>query len=198
MEYRLPFKIRAVLGQATEQGYPLGGIMETPERLYLGTVSGFIPKPEPKRKGRPKTPAAKMLRYCRFLAEWANPVTNPQLLETAKPEARRRAFKTAAGDAAHESIQRKSQRDEAESVGWLEVLLHRDGAVEEVLVFPVSPGVASATSAVRIVGNGWRFRSGGITHGEIVLTIGANNPAAIQQRIERERTILCIHAPPDI
>ncbi|WP_156030188.1 hypothetical protein [Thiomonas sp. FB-Cd] len=67
-------KIRAMLGQRwTEHGYPMTGLVSTPDGDYLGTVNGFIPRPEPKRKGRPKTPAEKIRQYCAFLAQWANP-----------------------------------------------------------------------------------------------------------------------------
>ena len=200
MEYRLPVKIRAMLDRKpTEQGYPMTGIVNTPEGLYLGMVNGFIPKPPPKPKGRPATPDAKMLRYCRFLAEWGNPGTNPQLLESEKAEARRRAFNTTADDRGHDALQRKSRRDEVTCRGWLEVLIHEGGAVLEVLVFPDLPKVGAATSAIRIIGEGWRYKGGAVTYGELVLTIDASDPEALRQRIEREPQILCLPGkPPDI
>ena len=162
-------------------------------------VNGFIPKPPPKPKGRPATPDAEMLRYCRLLAEWGNPGTNPQLLESEKAEARRRAFNTTADDRSHDALQRKSRRDEVTCRGRLEVLIHEGGAVLEVLVFPDLPMVAAATSAVRIIGDGWRYKGGAVTHGELVLTIDASDPEAIRQHIEREPQILCLpEKPPDI
>ena len=200
MSYQIPVKIRAMLGRTeTEQGYPMTGIVSTPEGLYLGMVSGFIPRPEPKRKGRPKTPQAKMLSYCRFLAEWANAVTNPQLLESEKAEARRRVFNTTAADHGHDAIQRKSQRDEAECMGWLEVLVLKGGEAHEALIFRDPPTMAAATSEVQMSGLAWRYRDGAVTHGEIVLTVQMRGDLeALRSRIERERTVLTMLYPPDI
>lgn len=200
LDYHIQVKIRAMFGRSeTEQGYPMTGIVETPEGLYLGMVNGFIPKPEPKRKGRPKTPAEKMRRYCLFLAEWANPATNPRLLESEKADARRRAFGMNANSNEHDAIQRKSQRDETQCMGWLEVLIRSGDAVHEVLVFRDAPTVAIANSGIRITGDGWRTRGKVAAHGSIELSIQMGGDLeGLRDRIARERTILFMPASPDI
>ncbi|MHB1666771.1 MAG: hypothetical protein ACYCSR_06055 [Thiomonas sp.] len=195
MEYRVPVKIRAMLGpKPTEQGYPMTGIVSTPDGDYLGAVSGFVPRPQPKRKGRPKTPEAAMLRYCKFLAQWANPQTNTDL--TDKPGARRRAGLTVADE---NTLQRQARRDELACMGWLEVVIHQRGIVHEVIVFPATPAVAVATNALRIIGPAWRYQGGALAHGDVNLTIALHGDAdALVARIRAERTILALPGAPDI
>ena len=172
------------------------GIVSTPEGYYLGTITGFIPKPPPKQKGRPKTPEAAMLRYCIFLAEWANPTTNPQLLD--KPGARRRAFQTPAGDHRHDAMQRQARRDETNCMGWIEACIHADGRVHTVIVFPEVPSVQGGTDKLIVSGLAWRYADAQLAYGEITLTVQMlGDTTARAQRLCEQPSIIALPGSPD-
>ena len=157
MIVKIPVKLRLLIAPQTPDGIPITGhALDKDTGSYLGTVTGLLPTSfisQKRTRGRPKNQAKPMRRYCEYLRQWANPVTNRSLID--KDAARRRAAVSLQLANRTEDVLRIARRDEKACRGALEVVLHDGQSVQVVIVFDESLEASAGHDRVRIIGPAW-------------------------------------------